>query len=172
MTRDPDPPDVDDANRAMPAGDLSASAPCTTQARYSARVDAITRLNELLDQPSDETVGTSMRLSTALRDAAAIAVRDLGVASSVTELTADALRRRLEAVAMQAALDAHYAEHPQSRPTLADLAIAAAQIDGNPLADQPKLIRRAAAAVAEAHPDEADADMVLLWAEALASVAA
>ena len=113
-----------------------------------------------------------MRLPASLRDAAAIAVRDLGVATSVTALTADALRSRLEAVAMQAALDAHYAAYPESRPSLGDLAIAAAELDGNPLARRPKLIRKAAAAVAKAHPEEADPDMVLLWAEALASVAA
>lgn len=135
-------------------------------------MDAVARINELLDQTSDDTVGTSMRLPTSLRDAAAIAVRDLGVASSVTALTADALRSRLEEVAMQAALDDHYAAHPEARPSLAELALAAAQIDGSALAKRPKLIRRAAAAVAEAHPDDADADMVLLWAEALASVAA
>lgn len=135
-------------------------------------MDAIDQLNELLDRGDDDTVGTSMRLPTALRDAAALAVQKLGVASSVTALTADALRSRLEAVAMQAALDAHYAAHPDARPSLADLAIAAAQIDGSPLAKRTKLLRQAANAVAKAHPDDADADMVLLWAEALASVEA
>jgi hypothetical protein len=43
-----------------------------------------------------------------------------------------------------------------------------AEIDGNPLADRPELIRQAADAVIKRRPD-ADADDVLLWAEALAS---
>jgi hypothetical protein len=54
---------------------------------------------------------------------------------------------------------------------LAERAIAAAELDGSPLARQPELIRRAAAAIVERHP-EADPDDVLLWAEALASSAA
>jgi hypothetical protein len=47
--------------------------------------------------------------------------------------TAMAVRAALEAVVMRAALDDHYAQHPEARPDLADIAIAAAEIDGNPL---------------------------------------
>lgn len=112
-----------------------------------------------------------MRLPTALRDAAALAVKELGVAPSTTTLAADALRARLEAIVTEAALEAHYQEYPALRPTLADLALAAAELDGSPLVSRPDLIRRAADAIVETHPD-ADADDVLLWAEALASSAA
>jgi hypothetical protein len=38
---------------------------------------------------------------------------------------------------MQAALDRHYEEYPQSRPSLADLAVATAELDGHPLANKP-----------------------------------
>ncbi len=134
-------------------------------------MDALARIAELLEQTGDETVNTSMRLPAALREAAALAVRELGVSASTTTLTADALRARLEAIVTEAALEAHYQAHPEARPSLAELAIAAAELDGNPLARQPKLIRRAAAAIVKSHP-EADADDVLLWAEALASTAA
>jgi len=68
-------------------------------------------------------------------------------------------------------LDSHYAEHPHARPGLADLAIAAAELDGHPLADQPDLLRRAAAEIVTGHPG-ADADDVLLWAEAQAAASA
>ena len=112
-----------------------------------------------------------MRIPTALRDAAALAVRELGVAPSATALTAAALRATLEAVVMQAALDEHYGRHPQARPDLGDLAIAAAEIDGHPLAAEPERLRQAAAEIAGHHPD-ASPDDVLLWAEARALPAA
>lgn len=80
-----------------------------------------------------------MRISEALRDAAALADEHLHVAPSTTALTADTLRNRLEAVVLQAALDSHYREHPKARPSLADLAVAAAQLDGHPLASEADL---------------------------------
>jgi hypothetical protein len=134
-------------------------------------VDALARINALLDRSDEETVGTSMRIPAALRDAAAVAVAELAVAPSTTALTTDALRCRLEAIVIEAALEVHYAQHPPARPTLAELAIAAAELDGNPLAATPELIRDAAVAILERHPG-ADADDVLIWAEARASSAA
>jgi hypothetical protein len=131
----------------------------------------IDRINELLDSPDPETVNTSMRIPGALRDAAALAVSELDVAPSTTVLTANALRAALEAAVMQAVLDRHYQEYPESRPTLADLAIAAAEIDGHPLADDPGLLRRSAAEVQQRHPGASPED-VLLWAEARTSAAA
>jgi hypothetical protein len=68
---------------------------------------------------------------------------------------------------LSAALDDHYAQYPEARPDLADIAIAAAEIDGNPLAADPERIRRAAAEIAATHPDPEPED-VLLWAEARA----
>jgi hypothetical protein len=119
----------------------------------------------LLDSTDTTTTNTSMRIPRALRDAASIAVTELGAAASTTALTADALRAMLEAVVMRAALEDHYRAHPASRPTLGDLAIAAAQLDGHALAQHPDVLRRAAEQVARRHPD-ADPDDVLLWAEA------
>lgn len=132
--------------------------------------DVIRRINSLLDADDTRTVGTSMRIAESLRDAAALAVDELGVARSTTALAADALRSRLEAVVVQAALDSHYRDNPAVRPTLADLAVAAAELDGHPLAARPELLRRAAGAIVQLHP-EADADDVVLWAEAQASLA-
>jgi hypothetical protein len=132
---------------------------------------AIERISELLDGGGAETSNTSMRIPTALRDAAALAVRELGVAPSATALTSAALRAALEAVVMQAVLDDHYARYPQARPDLGDLAVAAAELDGHPLAAEPERLRRAAAEIAGHHPD-ASPDDVLLWAEARALPAA
>ena len=133
--------------------------------------EAIDRINRLLDSSEEETTNTSMRLPVTLRDAAALAVRELGVASSTTALTATALRAMLEAVVMQAVLDAHYGQHPQARPSLAELAIAAAELDGHPLAGRPDLLCQAADEIIRTRPD-ADADDVVLWAEARASAPA
>lgn len=122
-------------------------------------------INRLLDVDDDATVNTSMRLPAALRDAAALAVEHLGVAPSTTAMVATALRRALEAAVMTAALEAHYRQHPEARPTLAKVALALAAQDASPLAERVDLVERAAAEVVARHPD-ADADDVLLWVEA------
>lgn len=127
--------------------------------------DALDQINALLAVQDAPTVNTSMRLPAGLRDAAALAVAHLGVAPSTTMLTATALRAALETAVMHAALEAHYAAHPGTRPSLADVAMALAAQDASPLASQPGLIRQAAAEVSARHPD-ADADDVLLWVEA------
>jgi hypothetical protein len=132
---------------------------------------AIDRINELLDSTDPETVNTSMRIPSTLREAAALAVSELDVAPSTTILTANALRAMLEAAVMYAVLDRHYEEYPESRPTLADLAIATAELFGHPLADQEELIRRSAAEVQQRHPNASPED-VLLWAEARTSAEA
>jgi hypothetical protein len=134
-------------------------------------LSVLDRINDLLDAVDSATVNTSMRLPSALRDAAALAVERLGVASSTTTLTAAALRSALETVVMEAALEAHYAQHPSARPSLAEVALALAAQDGSPLAGRPGIIERAAVEVATRHPD-ADADDVLLWAEAQHAVGA
>jgi hypothetical protein len=131
----------------------------------------IERISELLDGGGLETSNTSMRIPIALKDAAALAVSELGVAPSATALTTAALRATLEAVVMQAVLDDHYEHNPQARPDLGDLAVAAAELDGHPLAAEPERLRRAAAEIAGRHPD-ASPDDVLLWAEARAIPAA
>ena len=128
-------------------------------------LSVLDRINVLLDTDDESTVNTSMRLPVALRDAAALAVDQLQAAASTTTLTATALRAAIETAVMEAALEAHYAQHPGARPTLAEVALALAAQDGSPLADQPERLAQAAAEVLARHP-EADADDVLMWAEA------
>lgn len=133
--------------------------------------EVLDRINELLDAEDSVTVNTSMRLPSALRDAASLAVERLGVASSTTTLTAGALRSALETAVMEAALGSHYSAHPDARPSLAEVALALAAQDGSPLAHRADIIERAAVEVTARHPD-ADADDVLLWAEAQHAVGA
>lgn len=128
-------------------------------------VEVLDRLNALLDTDSESTSNTSMRLPTALRDAAALAVSELGLASSTTALTATALRAALETAVMRAALDEHYRQHPETRPSLAEVALALAEQTGSPLAGHDAELASAAEQVRARHPD-ADAHDVLLWAEA------
>ena len=90
---------------------------------------------------------------------------ELGAASSATALTAQALRGVLEGIVMQAALEAHFVQYPSARPSLGELAVAAAGLDGHPLATRPELLHRAAIEISQRHPG-ATADDVLLWAEA------
>jgi hypothetical protein len=133
--------------------------------------DAIETIGRLLDDDVRSTVNTSMRLPAALRDAATIAVHELDAAPSTTALTSDALRSSLEAIIMQRALDDHYEEHPEARPDLGDLTIAAAELDGHTLAREPERLRRAAREIV-AHRPDADPEDVLLWAQAQISAAA
>jgi hypothetical protein len=129
------------------------------------REEAIDRINELLGSTDPETVNTSMRIPKALREAAALAVDELGVAPSTTVMTANALRSLLEGTVGLAALELHYEQYPEFRPTLADLAVVAAEWDDNPLAQRPEVIRRYAEEVVQRHPG-AEPEDVLLWAEA------
>ena len=132
---------------------------------------ALDQLNRLLDADDTETVNTSMRLSATLRDAAALAVEHFGAAPSTTMMATGALRHSLETFAMETALRLHYRDHPQAQPSLAEIAHALAVQDGSPLAQHPDLLAAAASAVLRRRPN-ADADDVLLWAEAQLAVSA
>lgn len=132
--------------------------------------ERLTRLLDLLDAEGDDTVGTSVRIPTALRDAAGMAI-ELGLAPSTTDLTVRGLRSVLEAFAQRAVLDAHYHAHPEARPDLVEVSLATAAIDGHPLADRPDLVRRAAEGVHSLTADPTPDD-VLAYAAGLAAAAA
>jgi hypothetical protein len=123
------------------------------------------RLLDRLGEGTDSTV-TSTRLPTMLYDAVRLAV-ELGMDTSANDATNQALRDRVEVFAQQLALEEHYRKHPTVRPTLAEVALAAALLDGDPLAERPDLLEQAAAEVAERWPD-ATGDDVLVYAAALA----
>lgn len=129
----------------------------------------LSRLLDLLDSLEGGTVGTSVRLPIVLRDAATVATQ-LGLIGSTSELTAHGLRAALDAVAQRAVLDAHYEQYPQVRPDLAEISLAAAELDGHPLAAQPELIRCAADELARI-VDDPTPDEVLAYAAGRAAAA-
>ena len=135
------------------------------------REEALDRIVALLRVEDAESVNTSMRLPASLREAAAIAVDELGLSVSVGRLTSDLLRERLSVAVAREALELHYQQYPELQPTLGELAVAAAEMDGNPLAQEPERLHRAAEQIVAVHP-EADADDVLLWAEAQRALSA
>jgi hypothetical protein len=115
------------------------------------------------------TVVSSVRQPAALKEALQVAV-GLGLDANANDATVHALRDRLEAFAQRRALDAHYTAHPEARPSLVELAQAAAELDGDPLAAEPALIHRAAKEIVALRPG-ATADDVLLYAAGLRSQA-
>ena len=135
-----------------------------------------TELQQLLDlleeseRESPETTVTSLRLPRALRDAVRLAVQ-LGLERTVNEASVRSIRDHVAVFAQRRALDEHYAAHPEARPDLAELAQAAAELDGHPLAECPDLLARAATEVLQDRP-EATPDDVVLYATALRRAAA
>jgi hypothetical protein len=67
-------------------------------------------------------------------------------------------------------LDVHYRSHPDARPDLAEVALAAAEIVGHPLAARPDLVRRAATEVGLVKDDLGPDDV--LYAAGLAAAVA
>ena len=122
-------------------------------------------LVDALDEQESPSRSTSVRQPAALQRALRMAV-ELGFASSANEGQNSSLRAQLEIFAHRRALDEHYAEHPEARPTLAEVALELARLDHDDLAEQPTLIAQAAQEVLTYRPD-ADADDVLLWAASL-----
>lgn len=122
--------------------------------------DAVQRLHD-----EDVTVVTSVRLSSSLREAVKAAVK-AGMDANPNDAMLNAVRDRLEAFTQRLALDIHYERYPDARPSLAEIAIAAAQLDDSSLAHDHNLLRRAADEVVRVKPD-ADADDVLVYAAAL-----
>jgi hypothetical protein len=122
--------------------------------------DAVQRLHD-----EDATVVTSVRLSSSLREAVKAAVK-AGMDANPNDAMLNAVRDRLEAFTQRLALDLHYERYPDTRPSLAEIAIAAAQLDDGPLAHEHNVLRRAADEVVRVKPD-ADADDVLVYAAAL-----
>lgn len=113
----------------------------------------------------DDTVVTSVRVPVGLREASRT-LQAAGFISSFNDLLVQGARDRVEALAHRAGLDAHYAEHPHLRPSVAEVALAAARMDANDLDAHPDLIAQAAAELVVRQPS-ASADDVLAYAAAL-----
>jgi hypothetical protein len=124
----------------------------------------VARALEQLDEPG-ESVVTSVRVPEGLRHAATV-LQEAGLISSWNELLVQGARDRVEAIAHRAGLDDHYADHPELRPAVAEVALALARMDASDLADEPELIEQAATELTVVRPD-ATADDVLTYATAL-----
>jgi len=122
-------------------------------------------LNALDGQESQPLVGTSVKLPQNLR-AAAQAARKLGLIKSTSEIAGAGMRDQLTALANRAALDEHYARVPSTRPSLAQITHAYAQLHGHVLAERFDLIKESADRVVIDEPN-ADAHDVLIYATAL-----
>lgn len=125
----------------------------------------LARLLDNLDRGGASLV-SSTRLPEALHDAVRAAV-SLGMDVSANDAMSQALRDRVEAFSQRLSVESHIRRHPTARSSLADRAMAAARLDGDPLADQPELLAQAAKEVHERWP-EATGDDVLVYASALA----
>ncbi|HEX3426390.1 MAG TPA: hypothetical protein VHT30_09675 [Acidimicrobiales bacterium] len=134
----------------------------------SSRDEVLFTLLDRLDADGP-TVVSSVRQPAALKEALKVAV-ELGLDANANDATVQAVRDRVEAFAQRRALDAHYVAHPDARPTLAELAQAAAELDDDPLAGEPTLLRRAAQEIVDLRPD-ATADDVLVYAAGVRSQA-
>ncbi len=118
-----------------------------------------------LDDVDAPTTTTSVRQPTSLRTALQIGI-ELGLAPNANDATNQALRALLDAFAQRLALDEHYAQHPGSRPTLAEVARALAVLDRSPLVDRVDLLEQAEREV-RAYKAVPDGEEVLLWATSL-----
>lgn len=126
----------------------------------------VDRVAELLDSTDDSTVNTSMRLPSALRDAAALAVEQWSVSPSATTLAALGMRQVIETALMAAALEADYQAFPADRPSLVDVADALAAQEGSPVAGHRGLLELAHGQLLARRP-LGDAHDLVVWAEAL-----
>ena len=116
---------------------------------------------------------TSLRLPKALHEALAIA-NELGMDSSVSAATREALAERIRDFARQAAFKAHFAAFPDDTPRLA--AVAKRRVSGtdHPAVTHPGLLDEVAAEIERRQPDWAltalddTVDDVLAYVELLA----
>ncbi len=141
---------------------------CPTPVVQCVTQEVVVSLDDLIKALDDDSAGTttsSVRQTIGLRRAVAEAV-SMGLAESANDLTNEALRGVLDAFAQRQALEQIYAERPELRPTLAEVAAALAVIDRSPLVDRPDLLARAEQELAAWRPG-AGAEDVLVWATSL-----
>lgn len=125
------------------------------------QIDRLDVLSRLLQEKSTESINTSVRVPAPLHEAARIAT-GLGMSASTSSLTVEALRSALGAFVQRAALDQHYREFPAARPSVTEVALALAEMTGDPLAEQPELITQAAQVAAHRSEDPAARDVLLI----------
>ena len=117
---------------------------------------------------------TSLHLPKALHHALSIAT-ELGMDSSVSAATREALAERIRGFARQAAFNAHFATFPDDMPRLAEVAKRRVSGTDHPAATEPGLVDEVAAEIERREPDWAltalddTVDDVLAYVELLAA---
>lgn len=124
--------------------------------------DALDRLG----QHDDGGPTAPLSLPVALVEALHAAAR-LGLGATADTAATAILRDAVEAFAQRLALDEHF-KTIGWRPSLTDLAVAAASLDASPLAEDRELLARAAEAVVAFRPDAGAQDVLVYAAGMLA----
>jgi hypothetical protein len=106
-----------------------------------------------------------MNQSAALDQIASLLLADQTQTVNTSMRTVDGLRQQLRALLIRGALDEHYTNYPDSRPSLTELAQAEADLTNHRLRNQPRVIAQAAQDIlsVQQHPSPTD---VLVWADA------
>lgn len=110
---------------------------------------------------------TSVRRDPAVARAAALAV-EAGVASSISELSEDALTLRLRREAHRLGIEAHLHEHPEARPSAAMIAEVDLHRANDPLHERRELLEEAESLLHEESELEPSPEAVIGAARALA----
>lgn len=149
------PGEADDEAAPQDHGDEGA----TLEEALFEPLDRLAALLLQLDQ-DPTTVVTSVRVPRPLRDALGVAV-ELGYERSVNDALVSAARRRLDHLAQDLAFEDYYRRYPQNRPTLADLALATAELADHPLKDQPELVEEVAEWLQRREPGASPEDVLM-----------
>ncbi|MCL2423987.1 MAG: hypothetical protein FWD11_08890, partial [Micrococcales bacterium] len=108
----------------------------------------------LLEEPATESSVTSVRIRSNVKQAQDLAREHLGLTEPMSDVVEQGIRDALRALVFRSGLEAYLARHPQSRPTLGDVAFALAEQDRDPLAHElgPAAFQRAAEQIVQDRP--------------------
>ncbi|MCL2092049.1 MAG: hypothetical protein FWH11_12775 [Micrococcales bacterium] len=127
---------------------------------------AIDRVIELLEEPTSDSSVTSVRIHSNIKQAQDLAREHLGLTEPMGDLVEQGIAEALRGLVFRSGLEAYLARHPQSRPTLADVAFALAEQDRDPLTELGRAVfQRAAEQIVADRPD-ASPDDVIIWVHA------
>lgn len=126
-------------------------------------VDAV----RAIDRDERPGASTSVRRRPAVSEALSLAV-ELGVGDSANALNEEALVTHLRDVAHRLAVEAHYEQYPEDRPTRAQVASVRLRRRGDALADRVELLERAEQLLGDADGGPT-VDEVIAAARALAA---
>jgi hypothetical protein len=134
------------------------------------KLDAVTTFVEAVRSIDDDGrpgTSTSVRRRPAVNEALSLAV-GLGVGDSANALNEEAVVDHLRRAAHRLAVEAHYEQYPEDRPSRAEVASVQLRRRGDALADRADLLDGAEQLLVDAG-DEPTTDQVIAAARALAA---